>query len=146
MSQAPQQLSKLVDVLDRRVERLTRAAAEAAASVTQVEHQIRRLTDLSACVTLHPLAGAAQRANAADFRDNLMRVAHACHDELGVREARSQVAKAELLSAAQRQKVMATVRDRAVLRAAAHREKAEQKVQDELAGQVWLRAGLQRPA
>lgn len=126
----------LVEVLDRKVERMTIDAAQAAAVCAKTRHQIERLSALSQRAEAQALASPALRANAAGFRAQLMDVADQCRDELGAQESQQEAAQHALLSASRHQHVMTTVLDRLHAREFALAQRAEQKLQDELAARV----------
>lgn len=134
-----QQLSTLVELREREVDRLSADVASQQALRERYQRNLERMDRLCADTAALPTVSPLQAMNNGAYRLTLMTVAEQHRQQLAVHEADMAASRQALHDAVLRQEVLAQVLQRqhvALQRAEAGRD---QKRQDDLAAQVWLR-------
>lgn len=132
-------LGTLVDLREREVDRLSAERAEQQVVQQRFHANLARLQGL--CNDAAPLGvqTMALSINRAGYKQALLRLADQHRHDLAQHEAGMAVTQQALTTAAQRHEVLDQVRAGAVRRLQAEQGRREQKRQDDLASQVWLR-------
>lgn len=133
-------LGRLVQLREREVEQLTAELAAKQAVKERYLGNLRRLEQLRDSTGASGAPSPALALNCAAYKQTVMQLVAAHRDDLALHEADMALSSQALANAALRCEVLVQVRDgqqRALLREQAV---GEQKRQDEIAAQVWLRA------
>lgn len=133
-------LGRLIELREREVERLTAEVAAKQALRERYLGNLRRLEQLCAGTGASGAPSPALALNCAAYKQSVMQLADAHRGDLALHEADMALSSRALAEAARRREVLAQVHDgqqRALLRL---QEAGEQKRQDEIAAQVWLRS------
>jgi flagellar export protein FliJ len=137
--QTTQALSRLVELRERELERLSTDMASRQAVRTRYQENLARLDrlhqDLGPTGRLSP----ALSLNCGAYKQAVMHLAASHREDLALHEADMDVARQALAAAARQREVLGQVLERRE-RAARHQQQArERKHQDEIATQVWQR-------
>lgn len=132
-------LNRLVDVREREVDRLQAAMADQEATRQRYRNNLERLEELSAGSGVRGSWSPLLAANSGAYKQNVLLLAAAHRESLAAHEADMAVTRVALQAAARRHEVLAQVRDRQLESDRRALQRREQKGQDELAAQVWLR-------
>ncbi|MCH8179148.1 MAG: flagellar export protein FliJ [Proteobacteria bacterium] len=134
-----QQLSTLVDLREREVDRLSADVASQQALRERYQRNLERMDQLCASTAALPVLSPLQAMNNGAYRLSLLAVADQHRQQLAVHDADMAASRQALHDAARRHEVLSQVLQRqhsALQRAEASRD---QKRQDDLAAQVWRR-------
>jgi len=135
-------LSTLVTLREKDVDRLS--ADVAAKQVVRVRYQtnlerMARLVDSCEPISLGN-SSAVQALNRANYKTSVLQMADLHRQDLALHEADMAIAQNALHDAARRQEVLEQVLDKQQRSLLKVRLSQEQKQQDDMASQVWLRA------
>ena len=134
-----QQLSTLVDLREREVDRLSADVASQQALRERYQRNLERMDRLCADTAALPTASPLQALNNGAYRIALMGVAEQHRQQLALHDADMAASRQALHDASRRHEVLSQVLQRqhsALQRTEASRD---QKRQDDLAAQVWIR-------
>lgn len=136
-------LSVLVDLRESEKQQLVVELAGQNALVERYRTSLARLEALGASVGASAAQPAANLSllslNCGDYKQVVMGLAAGQRDELGVHEAELKRVERELLSATHKHEALSQVLGQQQLRARRQEQRQEQKGQDEMATQSWLR-------
>jgi flagellar export protein FliJ len=134
----PQGLQCLLELRQREVDRLSAQMADKHATQARFRSNLQRLehlcTGASASSDLAHLSG-----NCADYKLAVLQLAAAHRNDLALHEADMAVTRGVLAAAARRQQALAQMVARQAYAQRHAQETREQKRQDELASQMWIR-------
>ena len=143
MSKKPRGLEVVVNLREREKEKLVGELATRRALAERHRNTLAKLDAL--CETAGP-SGAQRPANLAalslncgEYKSAVMKMAAGQRDELGLQEAEMRRTEQALVKATHRHEAMSKTLDRKLQGIARDEARREQKGQDELATQTWLR-------
>ncbi len=138
-SQGKHTIRRLLDLRGREVDRLSADMAARRSVRERYRNNLRRLEHL--CQTLGPSASLppALSLNCAEYKQAVLELAHVHRDDLALHEADMAVAQTALTTAYQKHQALGSVVARRQACEQRERTSREQKRQDEIAAQVWLR-------
>lgn len=132
-------LSTLIGMREREVEKLMADMAAKQAVRDRFQHNLARMEKLCANNAASGITSPVQALNSGHFKLSIMQMADVHKQDLALHEADMALSQLALQNAAQRREVLDQVRaqqQRSLDKAEASRE---QKGQDDMATQVWLR-------
>jgi len=132
-------LKRLVELRSREVDRLSADMATKQGERARYLGNLERLEQLRASVGASGLASPALALNCADYKQAVTAIAAAHREDLALHEADMALAQQALIAAARRHEVLDQVHARKHDEAQRQARAGEQKQQDDLAAQVWLR-------
>lgn len=134
-----QSLSTLIDMREREVEKLMADMAAKQAVRDRFQHNLERMDKLCAHSATSGVTSPVQALNSGHFKLSIMQMAEAHRQDLALHEADMAVSQLALQNAAQRREVLDQVRAQQQRSLSKEQASREQKGQDDMATQVWLR-------
>lgn len=134
-------LERLVDLREREVERLTADVASKQAVRARFVDNLARLDGLCDSAGASGRSSPLLSLNCANYKQAVLALADSHRTDLALHDAEMALARQALAAAARRHEVLDQVRERQHQAAQKAQRSVEQKQQDDLAAQVWLRRG-----
>lgn len=134
-----QSLSQLIMLREREVERHQAQLAEKEQLRTRYVNTMARLDELNNQVGPTGQAQPCQASNNADYKQAVLHWAEQQRQALARHEAEMAVQRQAMLVVARKQEAYIQLLQRTEARVRSQRQRGEQKLQDDMAGQVWLR-------
>ena len=142
MSKPSRSLEHLVDLREREVDRLTADMAAKTALCERYRNNVERLEKLYQSVGPSGALSPALSLNCAQYKQSVMQLADAHREDLTLHQADMAVAQQVLTAAARKHEALNQVLERSRTQERHERSVHEQKRQDEVATQAWLRSKL----
>ena len=138
-AQLQNSLGTLIDLRTRELEKCQAELAARKSLCARVETNIERLGQLMESVSTDASVSTALAINTSAYKQSMLELVEAQRHELVHRQAEAAQAQLALNDAARQQEVLAQLLKQTRARALLTRSRQAQKVQDDLATQVWMR-------